>query len=262
MKKIIAIINQKGGVGKTTTSINFASGLARKGFKTLLIDLDPQAHSTIGVGLLSMNEDSPEQPKSFDATIDDVLTKKTTLKDAIMATDTKNLFAVASEIKLEMTEQQYINSEVFRESLLKKALDTVEDEFDYAVIDCRPTLGNLTINALYAANFIIIPSEMGRYSLEGFSDLMGSISKVKNGKVNKTDLVRILLTKFDSRKRIVNEWVTGQLEPYRDILFSTTIRMNEALNQSQIVQQTIFDFKPDSPGAQDYENLTNEFLSI
>ena len=172
------------------------------------------------------------------------------------------MFAVASEIRLEMTEQQYINSEVFRESLLKKALETVEDDFDYVVIDCRPTLGNLTINALYAANFIIIPSEMGRYSLEGFSDLMNSINKVKNGKVNKTEFVRILLTKYDNRKRIVNEWVMGQLEPYKNILFSTNIRMNEALNQSQIVQQTIFNFKPDSPGAQDYENLINEFLSL
>lgn len=249
-KNIIAIINQKGGVGKTTTSINLSAGLARKNKKTLLIDLDPQAHSTIGLGI---------EPESFSASISDVLAKKKPITETILPTSTPNLFIVPSHIRLDKIEQQ-LAPELFRESFLQKAIKGLD--FDYIVIDCRPTLGTLTINALFAANFIIVPCEMGRYALDGFSDLMETIEHVKNGDFNKTDFIRILLTKYDNRNKVSNDWVLQQLEPFKHLIFQTYIRRNEALNQSQMAQETIFDFKAESSGSQDYTQLINEFLSL
>jgi len=249
-KNIIAIINQKGGVGKTTTSINLSAGLARQNKKTLLIDLDPQAHSTIGLGI---------EPESFSASISDVLAKKKPITETILPTSTPNLFIVPSHIRLDKIEQQ-LAPELFRESFLQKAIKGLD--FDYIVIDCRPTLGTLTINALFAANFIIVPCEMGRYALDGFSDLMETIEHVKNGDFNKTDFIRILLTKYDNRNKVSNDWVLQQLEPFKHLIFQTYIRRNEALNQSQMAQETIFDFKAESSGSQDYTQLINEFLSL
>jgi len=249
-KNIIAIINQKGGVGKTTTSINFSAGLARQNQKTLLIDLDPQAHSTIGLGI---------EPETFSASISDVLAKKKPIVEAILPTSTPNLFIVPSHIRLDKIEQQ-LAPELFRETFLQKAIKDLQ--FDYIVIDCRPTLGTLTINAVYAANFIIVPCEMGRYALDGFSDLMETIEHVKNGDFNKADFIRILLTKYDNRNKVSNDWVFQQLEPFKHLIFETRIRRNEALNQSQMAQETIFNFKADSSGSQDYSQLINEFLNL
>ena len=249
-KNIIAIINQKGGVGKTTTSINFAAGLARQGKKTLLIDMDPQAHSTIGIGI---------EPESFTASISDVLTRKKPIGETILAAKAENLFIVPSHIRLDKIEQQ-LAPELFRETFLKKAVDSID--FEYIVIDCRPTLGTLTINALYACNFIIVPCEMGRYALDGFADLMETIEHVKNSDFINADFIRILLTKYDSRNKISNDWVFQQLESYKHLILNTYIRRNEALNQSQMAQEPIFDFKLDSVGSQDYEQLVSEFLSL
>ena len=120
----------------------------------------------------------------------------------------------------------------------------------------------MTVNALYAADFIIVPCEIGRYALDGFSDLMETIENVKNGDLKKADFIRILLTKYDIRNKVSNDWVFQQLEPYQNLIFSTYIRRNEALNQSQMAQESIFEFKADSTGAQDYEQLINEFLSL
>ena len=168
MQKIVAIINQKGGVGKTTTSINLASGLARHGQRVLLIDLDPQAHSTIGLGI---------EPESYRLAMHDVLVNKKDIKEIILKTPIENLSLAPSHIRLDKAEYQ-LTPEMFKESKLQKAIHGLE--YDFIVIDCRPTLGTLTINALFASNFIIVPCEMGRYALDGFADLMEAIDKVKN----------------------------------------------------------------------------------
>jgi chromosome partitioning protein len=252
MRKIIAIMNQKGGVAKTTTSINLAYGLASRGQKVLLIDLDPQAHSTIGLGI---------DPGSYELAINDILLGKISIHQGILPTNWKNLSVVPSHIRLDKAEQQ-LTPELFRETFLHKAINELEG-FDFVVIDCRPTLGTLTINALYAANFIIVPCEMGRYALDGFSDLMETIHHVKGQEVPpRQELIRILLTKYDGRNRVSNEWVMEQLFNYRDIIFHTAIRKSEAINQSSMAQEPIFTFKPDSPGAKDYQELTDEFLNI
>lgn len=251
MQRIVAVTNQKGGVGKTTTSINLAAGLAREGRRVLLVDLDPQAHSTIGLGI---------EPGAYEEAIHDVLVNGRSIRDVTLETKVENLALVPSHIRLDKAEQQ-LTPEMFKESRLHKALRDLD--YDFIVIDCRPTLGTLTVNALYACNFILVPCEMARYSLEGFADLMETIENVKNGdEVEKEGFVRILLTKLDSRKSVSNDWVMAQLEPHKALLLSTRIRQNEALNQAHMATEPIFSFKANSPGAEDYGQLTKEFLSL
>lgn len=251
MKRIIAVANQKGGVGKTTTSINFACALALRGKRVLLIDLDPQAHSTVGLGI---------EPGTYQYAIHDVMVNKKDIGEATLGTQVRGLDLVPSHIRLERAEQQ-LTPEMFKESRLHKAMRNLN--YDCVIIDCRPTLGTLTINALYACNFVLVPCEMSRYSLDGFSDLMETIESVKNsGGIESEKAIRILLTRFDSRKSITNDWIIEQLRPYEALLFNTKIRQNEALNQAHIAMEPIFVFKPNSFGAQDYEQLAGEFFDL
>lgn len=254
MIKIISVVNQKGGVGKTTTSINFACGLAMEGYRVLLIDLDPQAHATIGLGIES---------ESHQYAIQDVLLNKKRMQDVILKTKFNNLDIVPSNIRLDKAEQ-VLTPEAFKEIRLRKAICNLD--YHFIVIDCRPALGTLTVNALVASNFLIVPTEVTRFSLEGFADLLDTVQSIKDiEKINgagEKGCIKVLITKYDSRKSQTIEWFMEQLAPYKDMVFTTKIRQNEALNQAQIVQESIYTYKPTSTGAEDYKNLTKEFLSL
>lgn len=251
MKKI-SIINQKGGTGKTTTSINLASGLTLEGKKVLLIDLDPQAHSTVGIGI---------DPEKIEFSTYDILVTKEDIKKTIVSTYVKNLDIIPSHIKLASgSEQMY--SKMFRESILDNALKNLKDSYNFIIIDCPPALGVLTTNAVYTSDFMIIPCQMSRYSLDGLADLLDTIAVVKNNKDEKKErYYGILLTMFDKRNTVTNEYILNQLGPYKELIFDTVIMKNEALNQAQIVQQSIFDFESKSVGSQNYRDLTKEVLN-
>jgi len=251
MNKIISILNQKGGVGKTTTSINVSCCCAKKGKKVLLIDLDPQAHSSIGLGF---------EPESYQYAIHDILVNKVEVNKVILKTTIDTLDLIPSHIRLDRAEQ-LLTPEIFKETRLYKNIKDLE--YDLIIIDCRPTLGTLTINALYACDFILVPCEMARFSLDGFSDFIDTIEHVrKNEEIKKEKAIKIVLNKFDSRKTITNDWVFEQLKPYDEYILKTKVRQNEAINQAHMAMESIFDFKPNSPGARDFEELTEELLEL
>lgn len=253
--KVISILNQKGGTGKTTTAINLSSGLAYKKKKTLLIDIDPQSHSTIGLGI-----EIEDQNSSISKVLSNLETR---LKEVIRKTYIKDLNLVASHISLARTAEQ-IYTRLYKEATLNKAIQPIKKDYNFIIIDCPPSLGVLTINALFASDFLIVPCQMSRYSLDGLSDLMDVVRAVKNTgdeKDKNMSYLRILLTMFDVRNKITNEFILKELEPFKDRIFKTKIMKNEALNQAQITQKSIFDFDPKSRGTENYKELTKEILN-
>ncbi|MBM4273370.1 MAG: ParA family protein [Deltaproteobacteria bacterium] len=254
MSTVVAIINQKGGTGKTTTAINLSAGLAYQGYRTLVVDLDPQGHTTIGLGV---------EPDSFQECMAEVLSvPRKRIAEVIVATYIPGLYLAPSHIRLARAAEQCY-TRVFREMILAQSLEGLE--FDFVLIDCPPSLGVLTTNSLFSCSFIIIPCQISRYSLDGLADLLTTVETVKNlspEELFEQDLFRILLTTYDRRNRVTNEYILEQLKPYRDKTFATFIMKNEALNQAQIAQKAIFDYDPRSSGAHDYRQLTTEFLEI
>lgn len=251
MKKIVSVINQKGGVGKTTTAINLSCGLAMEGHRVLLIDLDPQGHSTIGLGMVDTCE----------FTIRDVLQHGEKMEKVIYKTEVDGVDLVGANIHLNKASNLLIN-EHFREAKLKNALDKVVDNYDFIIIDCHPSLGILEINALYACNFILVPTDTGRYSLEGFADLIDTVRSVKGEENHIRDYLRILVTIYDTREKGINEWLEAQLEEFKDVVLTTKIRKITAIKQAQIAEVPIMVYDAKSEGTKDYQALTNELLKI
>ena len=251
---IVSVINQKGGTGKTTTTINLSTALAYLGYRTLMVDLDPQGHATIGIGV---------DPDSFIESMADVMgNQRKAVADIVLPTHVPHLFLAPARIHLAHVAEQ-IYSRVFREAILHQALKDLH--YDFILIDCPPSLGVLTINALYASGFIITPCQMSRYSLEGLADLLVTIEMVKNldpQELFRRHIFRILLTMFDKRNRVTNEYILEEIGPYRTMTFASIILRNEAINQAQIEQKAIFDFDPESSGSRDYGKLAVEFLQL
>lgn len=251
MKKIVSVINQKGGVGKTTTAINLSCGLAMEGHKVLLIDLDPQGHSTIGLGMVD----------TCQLTIRDVLQHGEKMEKVVYKTEVDGVDIVGANIHLNKASNLLIN-EHFREAKLKNALDKVVDKYDFVIIDCHPSLGILEINALYACNFILVPTDTGRYSLEGFADLIDTVRNVKGEENHIRDYLRILVTIYDMREKGINEWLEAQLEEFKDVVLTTKIRKITAIKQAQIAEVPIMVYDAKSEGSKDYQALTNELLKL
>jgi chromosome partitioning protein len=249
MGKIIAVANQKGGVGKTTTSVNLSGSLGVLEYKTLLIDADPQANATSGVGL------DPKNTKNiYDCFINEI-----DPSDLIIQTANPNLDIITSHIDLVGAELEMINLPN-REFMLKQALDKIKDRYDFIIIDCSPSLGLITVNALTAADSVIIPVQCQYYALEGLGKLLNTI-KIVQGKLNENlEIEGILLTMYDSRTRLSNQVVDEVKTHFQDLVFDTVVHQATKLAEAPSFGETIIMHDASSKGAINYLNLAREII--
>ena len=249
MGKIIAIANQKGGVGKTTTSVNLGGCLGVLEYKTLIVDADPQANATSGVGL------DPKNSKN----IYECLINGTDPSELIISTDNPNLDILPSHIDLVGAELEMINLPN-REHMLKFALDKIKDKYDFIIIDCSPSLGLITVNSLTAADSVIIPVQCEYYALEGLGKLLNTI-KIVQGRLNTSlEIEGILLTMYDTRLRLANQVVEEVKMHFQEIVFDTVIHRNTKLGEAPSYGETIIMHDATSKGSVNYLNLARELL--
>ena len=248
----IALLNQKGGVGKTTIAVNLAYGLSRAGKRTLLIDLDPQAHAS-----MVYCEDN------LNATIETIFERTDADLAALVrpalvgGSATDGLFIVPSNIHLAVTAEGLLLKH-YRERRLHVHLETLKDAFDYIILDCPPNLGLITVNGIYTADELLVPITYGRYALEGTADLLDSIHDIREGD---WEAWWILRNAFDSRTRATNSYIDTELQSLSSHVMDTVIRRSEAINQAQIKGDPVLVYDPRGYGAADFEALTTEVLS-
>jgi len=259
--QIFVIANQKGGVGKTTTTINLGAALAKKGKKVLLIDLDPQANLSSGVGFTQQFDkqhwDSNEQQAPYKS-IYDVIVNGIPIHSVFVSTTTPNLFLVPSHLSLAGAEIEMVNM-LSRETLLKKALEKVRDDFDIALIDCPPSLGLLTINALSAADQLLIPIQCEYFALEGLGQLIGTMKLIK-GINSSLQLGGVILTMFDSRTKLSTSVVEDVRSFFKETAFDSIVPRNVRLSEAPSYGKTIFQYDDKSTGALAYNSLAKEFV--
>ncbi len=258
--KVFVVANQKGGVGKTTTTINLGANLALLGKKTLLIDLDPQANLSSGVGFSRQYDkdswDNKREPNY--KSIYNVLVEEESIASVFVATNIKNLFLVPSHLSLAGAEIEMVNM-MSRELLLKKAISELKEEFDYIIIDCPPSLGLLTINALTAADKVIIPVQCEYFALEGLGQLLETTKLVKS--INPALTIGgAILTMYDSRTKLSESVVNDVQEFFGDVVFKSIIPRNVRLSEAPSHGKTIVDYDPKSTGAIAYKKLAQEFV--
>ena len=250
MGKIIAIANQKGGVGKTTTSINLAASLAVLEHKTLLVDADPQANSTSGIGF---------DPRVIKASVYECLVNDLPPREAIQQTDTPNLDLLPAHIDLVGAEIEMINMHE-REFKMKKMLDEVKDDYDFIIIDCSPSLGLITINALTASDSVIIPVQCEYFALEGLGKLLNTIKIVQTRLNTSLAIEGILLTMYDVRLRLSNQVVEEVRTHFSDLVFDTIIQRNTRLSEAPSFGISVIMHDASCKGAINYLNLAREIL--
>ncbi len=250
MGKVIAISNQKGGVGKTTTAINLAACFAVLEYKTLLIDADPQANATSGLG---------HDPRAIQSSIYECIIDDDDPKGIVLTTTTPNLFLLPAHIDLVGAEIEMINLPN-RERMMKKAIDKIKDDYEFVIIDCSPSLGLITVNALTAADSVIVPVQCEYFALEGLGKLLNTIKIVQSRLNPSLDIEGILLTMYDIRLRLSKQVVEEVRMHFQQMVFDTIINRNTKLGEAPSFGETIIIHDADSTGAINYLNLAREIL--
>lgn len=250
MSKIIALANQKGGVGKTTSAINLAASLAVLEYRTLLVDADPQANSTSGIGF---------DPRTIKASIYECIINEIDPSEAIKSTDTPNLDLLPAHIDLVGAEIEMINL-TNREFKMKAVLDRIRENYDFIIIDCSPSLGLITINALTAADSVIIPVQCEYFALEGLGKLLNTIKIVQSRLNPNLQIEGILLTMYDVRLRLSNQVVEEVKTHFQDLVFETIIQRNTRLSEAPSYGVSVIMHDANCKGAINYLNLAREII--
>lgn len=251
MGKVISVANQKGGVGKTTTTINLSTILAKKGYKVMLIDADPQGNATSGVGA----------EKEVELSFYDVLTNDTEIIDTLEKTVVNNLVVCPSNINLAGAEVELV-SMMSREQRLKEKLDIMKERFDYVLIDCPPSLGLITLNAFTASDSVLIPVQCEYYALEGLGQLLNTINLVKKHLNKNIQIEGALLTMYDIRTNLSNQVVKEVKRYFNNKVYKTVIPRNVRLSEAPSYGLPITEYDPRSKGAKSYEKFAREFIKI
>lgn len=263
MATVISVVNQKGGVGKTTTTVNLGAAIATRGKKVLLIDIDAQSNLTthLGLGLKEDPQDLQEVPRQVpEWTIYDVLKGSKRLQDVVIKR-TENLDVVPSSLLLSAADLE-LGGMVGRELLLKRAIEKIRDQYDVILIDCPPTLGLLSLNALAAVDKVVVPVQSEYLALHGVRQLLDTIDQVR-GIYNQSLVVGgVLICLHDSRKRLARAVADTIRAYFGQLVFTTVIRENVALAEAPAKGQTIFEYMPKSSGAEDYSALAEEILNV
>lgn len=251
MGKVVSIANQKGGVGKTTTTVNLGTILAKRGKKVLLIDADPQGNATSGLGI----------EKEIEFSTYDILANETTMKQAIQDTAIKNLKICPSNINLAGAEVELV-SMMSREQRLKEKIEEVKEEFDYILIDCPPSLGLITLNSFTASNSVLIPVQCEYFALEGLGQLLNTVNLVKKHLNKELQVEGALLTMYDMRTNLSNQVVKEVKKYFDDKVYKTVIPRNVRLSEAPSYGMPITEYDPRSKGAKSYLKFAKEFLKI
>ncbi|MED3561125.1 AAA family ATPase [Bacillus xiapuensis] len=251
MGKVIAIANQKGGVGKTTTSVNLGACLAYIGKRVLLVDIDPQGNATSGIGI----EKAEVEQCIYDVLVDDV-----EVKNVIKPSSVENLYAVPATIQLAGAEIELVPT-ISREVRLKRALNEVKDQFDYIIIDCPPSLGLLTINALTASDAVLIPVQCEYYALEGLSQLLNTVRLVQKHLNQDLKIEGVLLTMLDARTNLGIQVIEEVKKYFQDKVYKTIIPRNVRLSEAPSHGEPIITYDAKSRGAEVYLDLAKEVVS-
>jgi chromosome partitioning protein len=249
MGKVISIANQKGGVGKTTTSVNISAILAKKGKKVLLIDTDPQGNATSGIGI----------EKNFELSVYDVIVGETKIEETILDTEIKNLKICPSNINLAGAEVELV-SMISREYRLKEKLEEYKENFDYIIIDCPPSLGLITLNAFTSSDSVLIPVQCEYYALEGLGQLINTINLVKKHLNKELEIEGSVLTMYDARTNLSNQVVKEVKNYFGDKVYKTVIPRNVRLSEAPSYGMPITMYDPRSKGAKCYDKLVKELI--
>ena len=249
MGKIISLANQKGGVGKTTTTVNLSTILAKKGKKVLLIDTDPQGNATSGLGV----------SKDVELSVYDILIGDTEFDETLQETAIKNLKVCPSNISLAGAEVQLV-SMMSREQRLKTKLDKIKDQYDYILIDCPPSLGLVTLNAFTASDSVLIPVQCEYFALEGLGQLLNTVNLVKKHLNKNLEIEGALLTMYDARTNLSNQVVKEVKKYFEDKVYKTVIPRNVRLSEAPSYGMPITVYDPRSKGAKAYEKFAKELL--